>query len=275
MPPEAVPAFRLIEEGDLPGLFDLRAVTRENPFSREALRELGITEASTAEKLRTTHRGWLAEVGGRKAGFAIGDGSTGELTVIAVAPGFEGNGIGSRLLKTVEAWLASKGREELWLWTSSDPKARAYSFYLRRGWIVSEARADIVYMRKKMKTSPAMPSSPPDPEAVVQRQLEAYNAHDVEAFVATYAEDAELHTHFSELVTKGSAEIRARYEARFRDNRPHAVIVNRIILGNTVIDHEEVTATFGTTVSTSRAVVIYEVKGAAISHAWLLIEKRT
>jgi len=28
-----------------------------------------------------------------------------------------------------------------------------------------------------------------DPEAVVQRQLEAYNAHDVDAIAATYAED--------------------------------------------------------------------------------------
>jgi len=31
----------------------------------------------------------------------------------------------------------------------------------------------------------------PSPEVVIQRQLDAYNAHDLEAWLATYAEDAQ------------------------------------------------------------------------------------
>ena len=40
-----------------------------------------------------------------------------------------------------------------------------------------------------IERSPKMKSPSLDPEAVVQRQLEAYNAHDVDAIAATYAED--------------------------------------------------------------------------------------
>lgn len=140
--------IRPIEFRDLSEVIDVRGATRENPFSREALRNLGITEDSTTELLRTTHRGWLCEVNGRIVGFAIGDGKTGELWVLAVLPEFEGRGIGSRLLARVETWLASVGWKEFWLWTSSDPKKRAYAFYLARGWLVSETKSDTVTMRK-------------------------------------------------------------------------------------------------------------------------------
>ncbi len=153
--------LRRIEARDLPELFDLRGLTRENPYPREALRAIGITEESTTAALGTTHRGWLCEVGGRKAGFAIGDGSTGELCVIAVLPEFEGRGIASGLLRAVEDWLFSAGWEELWLWTSSDPGKRAYSFYLRRGWTVSEKKEAVVTLRKKAGGRPADPTRAP------------------------------------------------------------------------------------------------------------------
>jgi GNAT superfamily N-acetyltransferase len=141
--------IRMIESKDLSEIIDVRAATHENSYSREALRELGITEESTAEMLRTTHRGWLCEEEGRIVGFAIGDKKTGELWVIAVLPEFEGQGIGSQLLAAVEDWLRSLGWQELWLWTSADPRKRAFSFYLKHGWVVSETRADIVYLKKK------------------------------------------------------------------------------------------------------------------------------
>ena len=142
--------YRLIVTEDLSEIFDLRAATRDYPCSREKLRQMNITEASVAERLRTTHRGWLCEDEGKIVGFAIGDGKTGELCVIAVLPEFEGRGIGSRLLAAVESWLVSAGWAELWLWTWPDPKKRAFPFYSRHGWKVSEYKADIVYLRKKI-----------------------------------------------------------------------------------------------------------------------------
>jgi len=154
--------IRLIEARDLPDLFELRASTRENPYSRDALREIGITEESTAALLLTTHRGWLCETNGRKIGFAIGNSSTGELCVIAVLPEFEGRGVGTQLLDAVETWLFCLGCGELWLWTSSDPNKRAFSFYVRHGWVVTETKGDIVYMKKKTPNQ----SSEPTPASV-------------------------------------------------------------------------------------------------------------
>jgi GNAT superfamily N-acetyltransferase len=141
-------AIRPIEVRDIPELFDIRASTRENAFSREALREMGITEESVASALGSTHCGWLSESEGKKIGFAIGDGSTGEISVIAVLPQFEGQGTGARLLEAVESWLYSLKWPELWLWTSSNPATRAFSFYTKRGWVITEAKRDIVYMKK-------------------------------------------------------------------------------------------------------------------------------
>jgi ribosomal protein S18 acetylase RimI-like enzyme len=154
-------SIRAIEAQDLSELIDLRASTRENPFSRDALRQLGITEESTAALLRITHRGWLWQAGARIAGFAIGDGSNGEITVIAVRPEFEGQGIGSRLLAAVEAWLGSLGWAELWLWTSADAKTRAYGFYGRQGWTVADVKGEIAYFKKRMP--PPLPGPAPAP----------------------------------------------------------------------------------------------------------------
>lgn len=141
--------FRPIEPADLPEMIEVRGSTRENPLSREALRQLGITEESTARLLRTSHRGWLCEENGRIVGFSIGDAKTGELWVIAVLPGFEGKGVGSRLLQSVEAWLWSHGWNELWLWTSPDRQKRAFTFYQKHGWLVSELKDGKLYLRKK------------------------------------------------------------------------------------------------------------------------------
>jgi len=52
---------------------------------------------------------------------------------------------------------------------------------------------------------PATPS--PSPEAIVQAQIEAYNARDIDVFLATYAEDAQLFEHPAKLLANGSVQI--------------------------------------------------------------------
>jgi GNAT superfamily N-acetyltransferase len=140
--------FRRIDPADLTELIEVRGATRENAFSREDLRKIGITEESTTGRLKTTHRGWLCEAEGRIVGFAMGDGSTGELWVLAILPDFEGRGIGTRLLTRVEEWLWSLGWDHLWLWTGADPKLRAFGFYKSRDWHEAERKGPAMVFRK-------------------------------------------------------------------------------------------------------------------------------
>ena len=59
------------------------------------------------------------------------------------------------------------------------------------------------------------------PEAVAQRQLDAYNARDLDAWLATYATDAQQFEYPATLLASGHAEIVAR-AARFQEPDLHA-----------------------------------------------------
>jgi GNAT superfamily N-acetyltransferase len=140
---------RRIEADDVPSLIEVRGRTRENAISPEGLHALGITPATVVQQLATTHRGWLCEAKGEVVGFAMGDGATGELWVIAVLPAFEGRGIGSQLLSLVETWLWTLSWEEIWLWTSVDERTRAVTFYLAHGWHKDQIKDGKLHMRKQ------------------------------------------------------------------------------------------------------------------------------
>lgn len=143
--------FREIAARDVPDLFAVRAATRQNALSRGQLARLGITPESVLTMLRTTHRGWLCEEDGRIVGFAMGNGKTGEMWVVAVLPDCEGQGIGANLLTRVEEWLGSRGWPEIWLTTDIDTTLRAYGFYRRQGWIDHGVNDGLRTMKK---TSP-------------------------------------------------------------------------------------------------------------------------
>ena len=114
----------------------------------------------------------------------------------------------------------------------------------------------------------------PTPEAVVQTQVEAYNARDIDAFIATYADDVKLFELPDKLLSEGTATMRERYGKLFKDERLHATIVNRIALGNTVIDHERVRLTFPQGPGTVEAVAIYEVSDGKITKVWFRYGER-
>ncbi|WP_426177804.1 nuclear transport factor 2 family protein [Massilia sp. TWR1-2-2] len=96
-------------------------------------------------------------------------------------------------------------------------------------------------------------------EAVVQRQLDAYNASDLDALLATYAADARQYEHPATLLAAGSAELRARMAPRLTEPNLHARLLQRVVMGNIVIDHEEVTRTFPEGTGRVDMVAIYEV----------------
>ncbi|MBI4625707.1 MAG: GNAT family N-acetyltransferase [Verrucomicrobia bacterium] len=158
---------REIELRDITELFRVRSATDENRLTREELAALGITESSVKEKLLGTWKGWLCEENGTVVGFAIGDKSSGEMWVIAVLPSHIRQGIGGRLLTTVESWLFAAGCSEIWLTTDIDVQLRAYSFYRNRGWTDWKIEKGNRYMKKRPNQS-----APPTPGSITPRATE-------------------------------------------------------------------------------------------------------
>ncbi len=118
---------------DLPVAFHIRTAAKENPFPMESLIAIGITTESVAQMMAATHQGWVCEINGAVAGFAMGDRSTGEFWVIAVLQEHEGKGIGRQLMQLVQNWLFDAGWQKLWLVTGVAP-SRAFHLYSKLGW---------------------------------------------------------------------------------------------------------------------------------------------
>jgi hypothetical protein len=114
-----------------------------------------------------------------------------------------------------------------------------------------------------------------NPEAVVQRQLDAYNARDIEVLMATYADDAQQFEHPSKLLASGSSELRERSMTRFKEPNLHALLIKRIVAGDVVIDHEKVTRTFPEGTGQIELVAIYEVQNGKIAKAWFIFGAKT
>ena len=104
-------------------------------------------------------------------------------------------------------------------------------------------------------------------EKIVQKQLDAYNARDIDAFMDTYAETIELYDFPDQLRSKGKETMREGY-ASFFEATPdlHCEIKNRIVIGNKVIDEEYLTVN-GNHFS---AVAIYEVQNGKIAKVTFL-----
>jgi len=113
------------------------------------------------------------------------------------------------------------------------------------------------------------------PEAVVQRQLDAYNARNLDALMALYADDAEQFEHPDKLLARGAAQMRERFAARFQEPNLHARLLHRAIAGNKVIDHEIVTRTFPEGTGAIELVAIYEVDRGRIVKAWFISGAKT
>lgn len=106
----------------------------------------------------------------------------------------------------------------------------------------------------------------------VRAQLDAYNAHDVDAFLACYTPDCVIEDGEGALIMTGHAEMRVRYQTLFASSpNLHCEIVSRVCIGDYVIDEEQIT---GRVPNLRRAVVIYRVDNASglISHVRFLRE---
>jgi putative hydrolase of HD superfamily len=107
-----------------------------------------------------------------------------------------------------------------------------------------------------------------DPETIVQAQLDAYNARDIEAFVACWAPDAKYYAFPDTLLASGTAAFRERHVTRFQEPNLHGRLITRMSVGTMVVDHETVTRNFPDGPGHLDVIAIYEVEAGLIVRAW-------
>lgn len=103
-----------------------------------------------------------------------------------------------------------------------------------------------------------------EPEQVFRAQVRAFNARDLDAFLATYAPETELHGLVPDRVVRGHEEMRPLYETRFAQEPLHCEILALTVYGDRwVVAHEQVLSPAGTVV----LVGVFEVVNGAIVRA--------
>ena len=127
--------FRAALPDDAEKCVVLRGLTRENAFSEEQLRSIGITTESWAKSIQSgALPGYICLAGGRMVAYCFGSRDTGEIVVLAVLPDFENLGLGRELLNRMIEMLSKCGHGRLFLACSPDPGSRSHGFYRHLGW---------------------------------------------------------------------------------------------------------------------------------------------
>jgi hypothetical protein len=106
----------------------------------------------------------------------------------------------------------------------------------------------------------------------VAEQLDAYNAGDIDRFLACYTADVRVEDGEGNLIMQGHDSMREQYAALFESSPElHARVLSRILVGNYVIDEED---TSGVTAEglpdRVHAVAIYRVEEGKIVHVRFL-----
>ncbi len=108
------------------------------------------------------------------------------------------------------------------------------------------------------------------PVSIVQKQLNAYNARNLDAFMETYHDDVELYDFPGTLLCKGKEQMRKQYEFLNQVPNLHCEIKSRIIQGNIIIDQESVTG-FGS--KPLEATAVYHVENNKIKKVYFISNK--
>ena len=133
--------FREATIEDIPALSEIRLSVTENVLSDPRK----VTPEMFAAYLSVSGKGWLCEIGGEAVGFSVASRGDASIWALFVKPGYEGRGIGTRLLTLAADWLFEAGAPGISL--STDANTRADRLYERRGWKRGEIKPDgeVVY----------------------------------------------------------------------------------------------------------------------------------
>ncbi|MBE1160926.1 nuclear transport factor 2 family protein [Dyella acidiphila] len=108
-----------------------------------------------------------------------------------------------------------------------------------------------------------------DPVQVVQAQVEAYNAHDIDAFAACYADDVSIvDLSGKHPPIQGIAALKTTYAFLAKVPKAYRVaIVQRSVSGPVVVDHERVLG-LPAGKGQPEAFAVYEVRQGKIQRVW-------
>jgi hypothetical protein len=117
--------------------------------------------------------------------------------------------------------------------------------------------------------STAGQEQPSASERVVRLQYDAYNRHDLEAFVAAHAPDVRFYRYPDSLMLEGRAALRERFGRLFATApRVHATVDARMRQGDVVVWQETATGMPGG--KTNTAIFVWEVHGGQITRVLVI-----
>lgn len=154
---------RDLRRDDLDAVTALERAIYSNPWRREHFEQLLAMERAA---------GWVAEVDGALAGFAVACAiaDEAELENIAVAEAARGRGIGRRLLDEVEAFAVRRGARRLYLDVREGNvaaralyEARGYGVVGRRRGYYTEPREDALTMMRRLASPEPVALRPAGP----------------------------------------------------------------------------------------------------------------
>jgi hypothetical protein len=104
----------------------------------------------------------------------------------------------------------------------------------------------------------------------VEEQLDAYNARDVERFLACYADDVVVEGATGEVVMSGLDAMRRAYATMFAQAQIHAEVRTRLRAGEWVVDDEWVTDLAFPDREPRHVIAVYRVRDGKIANVRFL-----
>jgi GNAT superfamily N-acetyltransferase len=125
----------IIREAQIRDIKDLHAIrlsVKENVLINPAK----VTPQDYEKYLTDLGKGWLCEVDGKIAGFAIVDLPEHNVWALFLSPEYQGKGLGTALHESMLRWYFNHYDQSLWLTTGAATKAE--KFYRKLGWKETE-----------------------------------------------------------------------------------------------------------------------------------------
>jgi len=110
------------------------------------------------------------------------------------------------------------------------------------------------------------------PTELADLQLKGYNERNIELFLQAYSDSVKVYNFPNQFLYKGKETMRQNYAGMFTNLTDlHCTLKSRVVIGNTVIDEEQVIIRKGQ--PELHAVAIYKVAHGKIQEVYFIVER--